>query len=300
LKETRVALIASGLLNLLPLHAARWQVGRETFYLLEELDLVYAPSAWVLQRCWARKRGDGIPVLAVATSGEGAPLVFSEWEAQRLKELLEQAKGPDTCLQLFGPAANAGALLDALPRHAVSHLSCHGNWDSSNPLESALMLADQKLTLARLLENLRLDKTSLVVLSACESGTAYTFGKSGEEYLGLPAGFIFAGARSVIGTLWSVLDPPTALLMVKLYQNLLAGAGVSDALRAAQIWLKDLDKETAISTLKRVVDAVADSKRHKALLAGIDEWMSGLELKPFSHPYFWAAFQTLGSSEPVF
>ena len=161
-------------------------------------------------------------------------------------------------------------------------------------------MADQELTLARLLENLRLDKTSLVVLSACESGTAYTIGKSGEEYLGLPAGFIFAGARSVVGTLWSVLDPPTALLMVKLYQNLLAGQGISDSLRAAQIWLKDLDKETAVSILKQVVDAVAETKRHKPLLAGVDKWMSRLGPKPFARPYFWAAFQTLGSSEPVF
>jgi CHAT domain-containing protein len=210
-KETKAAFVIGGLLGLLPLHAASWQEDDQSHYLLERLDIIYGPSVWVLKRCLARHRDKEIPVLAAGTSGQGPSLIFSRWEVKRIGELLESTKGPGTCLQVLDSAATATFILEEMPKYAVSHLACHGKWNASEPLDSSLSMYDEDLTLARLLQRVRLDNSRLVVLSACESGTGHSYNKVSEEFVGLPAGFIFAGARSVVGSLWSVLDPPTAL-----------------------------------------------------------------------------------------
>src|SRR5439155_10564053 len=160
-------------------------------------------------------------------------LPFSEWEVEQILHLVEGMCGDSAVRHLVGASATVEKVIQALPAHPIVHLSCHGQWDFNEPLQSALMLAGGDLTLARLLEQTLLEKAHLVVLSACESSTGFQPGSADDEYLGLPAGFIFAGAKAVVGSLWSVLDPPTALLMVKMYERLLAGMGVAAALREA-------------------------------------------------------------------
>ncbi len=118
----------------------------------------------------------------------------------------------------------------------MAHFACHGEWRPDEPMESALLLAGvDRLTLGQLLEpQVRLQRVRLVVLSSCESSLGYRPESSGEEFLGLPAGFVVAGAKAVVGSLWSALDPPTARLMVRLHQGLLASKGVAAALQQAQ------------------------------------------------------------------
>jgi hypothetical protein len=201
-RQTSATFIVGGLLGLLPLHGASWNSAGETHYLIEDIDVAYAPSVWVLQRCWERKRDAEVPVLTVATSGDDAPLAFTDWEVKQISKLIHITKGATACSPpLVGEKATTAAVLGALPHHAIGHLSCHGEWHFGDPLASALLLADRELTLGQLLAEVRLDKARLLVLSACESGTGYNPNKPGEEYLGLPAGFIFAGARSVVGSL---------------------------------------------------------------------------------------------------
>ena len=86
-------------------------------------------------------------------------------------------------------------------------------------------MADGDLTLAYLLGQMRLEVARLVILSACETGIGFDPNRQGEEYLGLPAGFIVAGAMSVIGSLWSVPDLATALLMVRLIETFARARG---------------------------------------------------------------------------
>ncbi|HYF63515.1 MAG TPA: CHAT domain-containing protein, partial [Herpetosiphonaceae bacterium] len=81
-----------------------------------------------------------------------------------------------------------------------------------------------------------LGATRLVVLSACETGLGEL--ESGEGVFGLSRTFMQAGARTLVLSLWKVPDAQTQELMVDFYQQLLAGAPVSGALRAAQQRLK--------------------------------------------------------------
>jgi CHAT domain-containing protein len=77
----------------------------------------------------------------------------------------------------------------------------------------------------------------LVVLSACR--TALGKEVRGEGLVGLTRGFMDAGARRVVGSLWSVPDAPTAALMSRFYALLLKdGLSPAEALRGAQLALR--------------------------------------------------------------
>jgi CHAT domain-containing protein len=99
----------------------------------------------------------------------------------------------------------------------------------------------------------------MVVLSSCETGIGRMV--RGEGLAAMSRGFMYAGAKRVVASLWEVNDSSTAELMTHFYRNLLAGGGQrpAAALRAAQIemWRKDSE----------------------------------------SSPYFWAAFIIQGDSK---
>ncbi|GAB1537922.1 hypothetical protein NUACC21_05770 [Scytonema sp. NUACC21] len=74
----------------------------------------------------------------------------------------------------------------------------------------------------------------LVVLSACRTGVGKEV--KGEGIVGLTRGLMYAGAKRVVMSLWSVEDEATAVLMAKFYQKLLKqGEPSAKALRAAQL-----------------------------------------------------------------
>ncbi len=100
---------------------------------------------------------------------------------------------------------------------------------------------------------MRID-ADLVTLSAC--GTALGQELSGEGMLGLTRAFHYAGARSLLASLWTVDDEATADLMDRFYRRLRRGESKDAALRGAQVEM--------------------------------------LAAERFSHPSLWAAFQLSG------
>jgi CHAT domain-containing protein len=115
------------------------------------------------------------------------------------------------------------------------HFATHGRFDANAPLSSGLYLAkgeesDGVLTVSDLY-SLRWD-VDLVTLSACETGLGKV--ANGDDVIGLTRGFLYAGARSIVATLWEVDDAATAQLMESFYRNL-GTNGKREALRLAQI-----------------------------------------------------------------
>lgn len=121
------------------------------------------------------------------------------------------------------------------------HFATHGLIDPRSPLNSALALAapgDRRagqenglLQAWEIFEQFRLD-ADMVTLSACE--TALGAELAGEGLIGLTRAFHYAGARSVLASLWRVADDSTTRLMTRVYEHLKAGLTKDEALQRAQ------------------------------------------------------------------
>jgi CHAT domain-containing protein len=125
-------------------------------------------------------------------------------------------------------------------------------------------------------------------------------GDLADEYLGLTAGFLFAGAPAVVSTLWPVDDLATMFLMERFYQlHLHQRMSAAGALRRAQWWLRQLTAESVCrrltAELKRFATSAKDSPQEE-IVRSAQRTMSGLEPKrrPFDDPYYWAAFTMNG------
>lgn len=201
--------------------------------------------------------------------------------------------------RLIGDVASRAKLLDALPKATLIHMACHGTFRPEEPLDSCLFLAEKDtLTLRDLLMSRvrSLDKARLVVLSACKSAVIES-SRLPDEVVGLPAGFLEADVPAVIGTLWSVADPSTALLMAHFYQLLIQeNRPPAIALRAAQRWLRDLPKQ-------QIQDTLADPETRRRMPPRLFQDLrlfidrSSCPDQPFADPYYWAPFTFQGASE---
>lgn len=138
-------------------------------------------------------------------------------------------------------ASSAIATSGDLGRYRVVHFATHGVIDTNHPELSGIMLSrfDEKghnqdgFLQLHDIYNLNLSQTQLVVLSACRTG----LGKDvkGEGLVGLTRGFMYAGSKSVIASLWKVDDRATAELMKYFYQGMFAeGLTPAAALRKAK------------------------------------------------------------------
>ena len=278
----RLAVVPDGPLHLLPFGLL---ADEEGVPLVSRATLSLAPSATALAELGRLRRpaepsappvvaafgdplyplaGAAIPADAAVRTllGRGSlvPLPATRREVESLSAVLGPAVRP-----YLGAAATEERALEAGREARVLHFACHALLDDRNPLESALALsipeapasagANGLLQAWEVLEEMRLD-ADLVVLSACE--TALGEEQGGEGISGLSRAFQWAGARSVLASLWTVPDESTADLMKAFYSALARGAPRDAALREAQR-----------AILGRGGDA--------------------------AHPYFWAAFELVGA-----
>ena len=84
--------------------------------------------------------------------------------------------------------------------------------------------------------NLQLDSTYLVVLSACETGLGDV--KNGEGVYGLQRGFIVAGTKYLLMSLWKIDDLATARLMENIYSEWLKSGDLPSSVKEAQLLLR--------------------------------------------------------------
>jgi tetratricopeptide (TPR) repeat protein len=219
LGERRLVVVPHRALHYVPFHA----LDDGDSYVVERREVSYVPSASVLGYCLARPERPFERALLMGVADEQTPRVRDEIEA--LAPLFPEPTA------LLDADATVAALREHAPSTDVLHLACHGQFRPDSPLFSSLRLGDGWLTVR---DAYTLDVgAGLVTLSACETGVSAI--APGDELLGLVRGFFYAGAPSLLLSLWTVDDEATAELMKDFYTTLRAGARPAAALRAAQL-----------------------------------------------------------------
>jgi CHAT domain-containing protein len=192
-------------------------------YLMERFEISTAPSASALSFCLRPRERETERMLIGANSAGGA-LPGAVEEARAVAAMYDATS-------LIEDELTLAALKVSAPHADLIHLAAHGIARTDAPLFSYLRLADGHQTALDCFD-LQLD-CALVALSACESGRGLI--AAGDEQIGLPRAFLYAGARAVLHSLWRIDDRSTRVLMERFYTELRAGRGKAAALRAAQL-----------------------------------------------------------------
>lgn len=175
-------------------------------------------------------------------SGALPRLPFTRGEANAILAVIPPAEGKEA---LDFDASRATLEDPSLQDYRIVHLATHGFLNSVRPELSGIVLSlvdrngrdDRGFLTTADVFNLRL-AADLVVLSGCRTALGREI--KGEGLVGLTRGFMYAGARSVLASLWKVDDESTAALMAAFYRAMLGPARLSPpaALREAQLELR--------------------------------------------------------------
>jgi CHAT domain-containing protein len=162
------------------------------------------------------------------------PIPFSGAEAQKV----EQYAGPGSRVYTGREASEHHIKTGKLDNFRVIHFATHALISQRKPERSALILAlpggdgEDGFLQAREIYRLKL-ASDLLVLSACETARGRIL--AGEGTQGLAHAFFYAGAQSVVASLWKVNDEETATFMGAFYQHLAQRKSKAEALRAAKL-----------------------------------------------------------------
>jgi CHAT domain-containing protein/Tfp pilus assembly protein PilF len=236
---THLILVPHGVLHYVPFAALQ---GGDGSFLLEKASLSLAPSATVLGYCIDKRdrrpeRDGPVRVMALSNPDLGHPrydLPFAEKEVLSLQRTYSQVSA------YYGNEATEYVARQHMGSHDIIHMASHAEYEPEAPLFSALMLAPSKSQDGRLeaheIFGLQL-QCDLVTLSACETGLGEV--TKGDEIIGLSRSFIFAGAPSVITSLWKVDDLATAVMIKRFYRYLSRNRSMGEALQQAQLFVKN-------------------------------------------------------------
>jgi CHAT domain-containing protein len=275
----RLILIPAGPLAAFPLHAMYEERDGRRRCLVDDFEAIsYAPSVDVLARTADTSQLPGV----LAVQDPDRSLRYAATEVALLRGRFPSMR------VLAHEQATKPELMRLLPTTGVVHLACHSRFLSSSPYDSGLTLSDGVLSLAEIYMTAQLHGCRLVTLSGCESVRLDE--QYGDEFLSLASGFSYAGAASVVGSLWDAEDLSTMLLMHRFYGGGAGERAFGVALADAQAWLRDACAEELAMLLGTTpfdtMPAVSGARRR---LQSIEP-----AARPFGHPAYWAPFTYFG------
>ncbi len=257
--------IPDGILHYLPFETLRTSIGHGSGYLVEKLIISYCPSASALFVLKQKKKRNvrqrtllalGGPTYGILPTSEHeitknavlgqfygeqgfrfSSLPFSKREVLEIGKYFNKS---DRTILVGERASEEAVKKLPLNEYRLIHFACHGFLDERIPFRSALVLSfnaqqeDDGFLQMREICGLTLN-ADLVVLSACQAGNGML--ERTEGPMGLARPFFYAGARSVIASLWSINDKTTVFFMKEFYRNLVEGCSVGKALQLTKIWM---------------------------------------------------------------
>lgn len=292
----RIVLCPDKALALFPHHAAILNIrsdGQKEF-LMDRYEVVYLPQGTFNRSTSAKQQSPRL--LTFGTDGEA----LSELGIASLRALL-----PDHIIEWHGekPREQFATDLSRLNVNALTFLG-HGEYDWENPSQSHLkILSDGEggcnalITLKFLRANMP-SQLSTIVLAGCETGlpkvTAQISNYKGfaEDLISMPS------VSTVISTLWPIQQISTVLLMRQFHQYWLLGdpktgeksLSPAEALRRAQLWVRMLTREEAISELEMLASVYPTEETDREICT----LRAGFVERPYAHPYFWSSFYVTG------
>ena len=272
--QKRLMIILAGNLGFLPFEALLTEdVEGEHFksypYLVRDYAVGYCYSATLLHEMQIKEHIPSNIFLGFAPEFDETvklegrynfqPLQYSEQEVKDIHELIGTG-------EIFtGENATKENFQENCEGYCILHIATHGFMNSDDSRNSFLAFSevpdsnDNELLYVRDLYNMHLT-ASLVVLSACETGLGELY--ESEGIASLARGFAYAGAKSIITSLWAVNDYATAEIMKKLYTHVQAGNNKDEALFLAK-------------------NEFIENSGDKA-----------------AHPFLWSAFVMIGDESP--
>jgi CHAT domain-containing protein len=279
----RLAISPDGPLHSLPFAALldRQGTGRGR-YLIESKPVHVIASGTLFERLKKLRRQEPWPAPSVvafgdpAYSSESGPSASSEpanrnRSGRALEPLPGTRKEVESLAQIYpdavtylGSEANERRVRSIKGSVRLLHFATHALMDPLVPLNSAIALTktdesardDGLLHAWEIYDEFRVN-ADLVTLSACDTAVGEPIG--GDGLASLSRAFLYAGAQSVLGSLWKVDDAATAELVRRFYGALKKDASKDAALRAAQLSM-----------------------------------LRGSENRGWSQPFYWAAFTMSG------
>ncbi len=283
-RSRRLLILPDGPLHLLPFGALVSGEAGSARHVLEDRPLSRAQALTLLAPPASAGGAGAIRLLAFGApppSTDQAPLPQARAEVESLGRLYA-----GEARVFVGAEASEGRAKALAGDARCVHFACHGTTDDRFPLDSYLALGpsadgavreDGRLQAWEVCEQMGLT-ADLVVLSSCD--TALGAELAGAGLLGLTFAFQYAGAHSVVASLWPVSDRSTASLMGLFHERLRRGEAPAQALRQAQLQVK--------ASPLPAEHGLAGGLRRLFGRPGPGDLSSDA-----SHPYYWAAFQLI-------
>lgn len=296
-------------------------------YLGDKFLIRYTPSCQVLEFCQKRPSIDSTLTYGIVEDAT-EDLPCATFEAEQIAQLYNIPEKQRLRGRSQATVNNYRQLAKQVQAIVSSH---HAQSRLDNPLESRLELADGSITLGQLMTpGWRMPHLSDVFLSCCETGLGVT--EITDDILTLSTGFLCAGARSVVSTLWAVDDLATALFSIFYHQKRQQGYNRPESLQQAQVSLRTLTGEQLKTNYQSQLLELLEQKFEQAENSRQEaedhlnvyqknsveylEWQQEEEKRatvatriynaleqleilcvqdfPFSHPFHWAAFTCSG------
>ena len=180
-------------------------------------------------------------------------------------------------------------------RYSVVHVASHFNFRPGNEADSFLLLGDGSHLSLEEIKNMPnvFAGVELLTLSACDTATGGV-GADGKEVEGFGVLAQRQGAKSVLASLWPVVDESTKLLMPEFYRLRETEDGIlkAEALRQAQLLLLTGKVKGSVSAESRGSRLATEDSA--AMAAGAKTFTVD-PTKPFAHPHYWAPFILIGN-----
>ena len=167
-----------------------------------------------------------------------------------LANIEQRVDGLATFRRIEGEESCIDRVSEELGKNEWVHFACHGIPNQEQPFSSAFALGDGHFTIERIIQ-CQLQNAEFAFLSACQ--TTVGDEESPDEVMHLASAMQFAGFRSVIGTMWAVMDVVALRITSAFYDNMIKECGCLDYTHAALALNRTIEESTDIPLDLRVL-----------------------------------------------